>query len=473
MGRTIIAEDGIEYYGTALAEKKELIVGLIFGQEFSAQKSCVIHLSRTPEPNVEDNDDSEDVNTPSKRNSSKTQKTTKAVEDFDDSLILDHVRQVMRTLPGGINVLGLFMVSDSDPFQNSGLNNRFRKLLTSIDGIISKNSITIRQQLTCERIVLHISNVSMKYTAKTIDIASPIASPKPAEWKFVGAAGSPWIELHCTLNVEFFITLSEIESSGTLRNQVEAGLEHYNKAVKQCVCIIEGNLPSDSDLLIPVENAPEKGSGKKKQKQAEIEERIKTLNIQVLIPEPEVKFEKQKTTAELRFGGQMCIKAYIHSKATVREAYQVIREDITRSLWARCDMHCDSLIGDEQRGQPHVRAVLHEPPRRVLAPLPYSPISISDYLFPGEGPADSLTSLADLLDLGTLLDGDIQDYWEAAAEVSDALESDRNVLETTTTSTKQPSLQTPSNSRVILLSALIAMLAVILSYLALQVVRSE
>ena len=54
------------------------------------------------------------------------------------------------------------------------------------------------------------------------------------------------------------------------------------------------------------------------------------------------------------------------------------------------------------------RAVLHEPPRRILAPLPFSPISISDYLFPGEGPADSLTSLADLLDLGALMEGDIQ-----------------------------------------------------------------
>lgn len=58
-----------------------------------------------------------------------------------------------------------------------------------------------------------------------------------------------------------------------------------------------------------------------------------------------------------------------------------------------------------------MRAVLHEPPRRVLAPLPYSPISVSDYLFPGEGPADSLASLADLLDLGTLLEGDVQVYF--------------------------------------------------------------
>ena len=65
-----------------------------------------------------------------------------------------------------------------------------------------------------------------------------------------------------------------------------------------------------------------------------------------------------------------------------------------------------------------MKAVLHEPPRRVLAPLPFSPISVSDYLFPGEGPADSLASLADLLDLGTLLDGDVQVFLHFSLFVS-------------------------------------------------------
>ena len=65
-----------------------------------------------------------------------------------------------------------------------------------------------------------------------------------------------------------------------------------------------------------------------------------------------------------------------------------------------------------------------------------------------------------------------QDYWEAAAEVNDLLESE-NVLETTAISTKQPAVQSGSNSRVILLSGLIALLAVILSYLALHIARSH
>lgn len=68
----------------------------------------------------------------------------------------------MRNLPGGITVLGLFLVSGSDPFQSVVLVNRLRKLVTSIEVIIGKSTITVRQQLTCERIVLHICNISRK-----------------------------------------------------------------------------------------------------------------------------------------------------------------------------------------------------------------------------------------------------------------------------------------------------------------------
>lgn len=42
---------------------------------------------------------------------------------------------------------------------------------------------------------------------------------------------------------------------------------------------------------------------------------------------------------------------------------------------------------------------LHEPPRRVLVELPQNKVSLSDYLFPGEGPQESLVLLKELLDL--------------------------------------------------------------------------
>lgn len=78
----------------------------------------------------------------------------------------------------------------------------------------------------------------------------------------------------------------------------------------------------------------------------------------------------------------------------------------------------------------------------------------------------------------------LQDYWEAAAEVNEAvLDADNTTLETTTATA--PTLLAPmakqsgsgtqsmANSRAILLSGLIALLAIVLSYLALHVFRSN
>lgn len=42
---------------------------------------------------------------------------------------------------------------------------------------------------------------------------------------------------------------------------------------------------------------------------------------------------------------------------------------------------------------------IHEPPRKVSIELPNSNITLSDYLFPGEGPQDAKLSLEELLDI--------------------------------------------------------------------------
>jgi hypothetical protein len=93
MGRTVIAEDGIESYVSSLTSKKELVVGLIFGQEITSQKSCVIHLARTPEPVAEENDENE-LESSSENSIKNSDKGKQKTEDFDDSLVLDHARQV-------------------------------------------------------------------------------------------------------------------------------------------------------------------------------------------------------------------------------------------------------------------------------------------------------------------------------------------------------------------------------------------
>lgn len=128
----------------------------------------------------------------------------------------------------------------------------------------------------------------------------------------------------------------------------------------------------------------------------------------------------------MRLVGQIVSRTFVHQKATIEEAAAAVKQDIMRSLASRLEMHWDSLI-EEENGSPEgeyrffeaesqtgytVKTIknplllcfsenvtLHEPPRRVLVTLPQSRVTLSDYLFPGEGPQEALVSLQELLDL--------------------------------------------------------------------------
>ena len=109
--------------------------------------------------------------------------------------------------------------------------------------------------------------------------------------------------------------------------------------MRQCLCVIEGSLLSESDPLIVDVAVAEKGSGgggggkKKKQKQSTgAEERMKTLNIQVLIPEVSVAVGRTGLdTISLFF---IC-RLYLFIAGNGRRA----AENVGRTAFRRSDVH--------------------------------------------------------------------------------------------------------------------------------------
>ena len=55
-------------------------------------------------------------------------------------------------------------------------------------------------------------------------------------------------------------------------------------------------------------------------------------------------------SSRMRLSGRMAIRAFLHPRATVAEAVEAIKTDLLKSLNARCEMPCDSLVGEEVRG---------------------------------------------------------------------------------------------------------------------------
>nr|CAG4645744.1 EOG090X0BI6 [Lynceus sp. MCZ IZ 141354] len=364
-------------------DSKTVIPGLIFGAEISQSKTAIVHMSRTP-----------------KENSDAEPAPITVLENIVDASIIEHARQSYRMLPGGLDIVGLFLVTDQDPFSSQYLP-RLRKLLTQINKVVNQSN-KFRNFELHEFVVCHIPTDPHKVVLKTIEVNS-ISNPKPVELK---ESIPCWADLNSNVAFEFSFPINGSEH--ILKSQLEESLQKFKSTITNSLVLLNGSFRKGNELLIEEEKDKK---GKKKPKDVEVDP-IKVINTILLIPEMITEDGCCKT--ELRMSGTMCTKAYVHHKATVQEAEEVIKEDLLRSLYFRCEMHCDSLVGDDLRDtMSEDESVLHEPPRRVMINLPYSShLMICDYLFPGEGSQDSLSSLADLMDMDCT-EGDIQDYWEA------------------------------------------------------------
>lgn len=148
---------------------------------------------------------------------------------------------------------------------------------------------------------------------------------------------------------------------------------------------------------------------------------VKLLQVTIVLPGESISSEINTPTidcgVQIRLGGHVATKLWLHPKATVKDASLAIIQDIGRSLAARLDMHWDSLIEEEQDSPEDINTV-HETPRRVLVNLPSSKVTLSDYLFPGEGPQEAQISLKELLDIDISEENGIFDI-EGQADLTD------------------------------------------------------
>ena len=102
-------------------------------------------------------------------------------------------------------------------------------------------------------------------------------------------------------------------------------------------------------------------------------------------------------TAKMNIMGRMSVRAYVNEHSNFEFASTAIKNDIIRTFKARMEMHYDSLVGEEMGGTDVNLPILHEPPRRVNICLPDDSITVSDLLFPGETPEESVKAVEEML----------------------------------------------------------------------------
>ncbi|ENN73037.1 hypothetical protein HUJ04_005659 [Dendroctonus ponderosae] len=384
MVRQAEAEEFLLKHLTKISSDFKCAIGLIIGQA-NAHKFNVVHLARTP------TSDSNDDQTPPNHIAS--------IVEVNQAWVVDHARQTLRMLSGGMYVLGVFVVGDEEIF--NPFHPKIKSILTGINKTLQADKYLFGGDFS-EKLVLSFAPKSQRWAARAYDVAS--ANVQPVDWKFLPKA-TKFIVFECTYQIQHVYHLKTGEADGPLKSHVKAILDDIEHNLQSAVLLFDNDLKDADEKLENVgkkKKTPRTNSSKSAPEQAEapakpvavsIFEKCVRLALKPLNSLHQAEFE-----GDIRVEGEVISKLWLNPKGTFGEAMQAVREDIMRSLATRMELHWDSLIEEELRED--VNSV-HEPPRRALIALPDSNVGVSDYLFSGEAPEDAKFSLQELFGVKT------------------------------------------------------------------------
>ncbi|XP_068055585.1 protein odr-4 homolog isoform X2 [Anomalospiza imberbis] len=334
MGRTYLVEEGIGQYLTELSTKvKPYVTGLLIGQ-CSTQRDYVIRAVRTP---PKEQQQEESVGPPK-------------LASLDEEWITTHASQVSRMLPGGLLVLGVFMIATPELAKDG--QNALRKLIFSVEKSLSKRRLwKPAEEEVSDRAALQICSATKKIVCRTYDVQDPKSSAKPADWKYQSALTSSWVALGCTVNVNIHIPLLATSPNHDLEKNTKNGLNRWSKQIEDSVFLINGQVKDEDTELL---------EGQKKFRG----------NTQ-----PSTQFSDVKVLTQL-----------------------ALKRDIINTLSDRCEILFEDLILNEGPQKKNFGREYHVLPQRLFVPVAGSSVMLSDYKFGDEAAGEIQERFVEMLD---------------------------------------------------------------------------
>ncbi|OWK08481.1 hypothetical protein Celaphus_00011210, partial [Cervus elaphus hippelaphus] len=133
---------------------------------------------------------------------------------------------VSRMLPGGLLVLGVFIITALE--MGNEFQNTLRRLVFAVEKSVNKKRL-------------------WNFTEEEV---SERSSAKPADWKYQNGLSASWLSLECTVYVNIHVPLSTTSVSYTLEKNTKNGLARWAKQIEDGIYLINGQVKDeDSDLL--------------------------------------------------------------------------------------------------------------------------------------------------------------------------------------------------------------------------------
>ncbi|CAL4124160.1 unnamed protein product, partial [Meganyctiphanes norvegica] len=201
----------------------------------------------------------------------------------------------------------------------------------------------------------------------------------------------------------------------------------WASSVAKSLVLIDSNLVDEETILdAGVDEKPSKRKGGARAIMDLTPPKIYVAEILDTCGTIEGKYIEKDSAGRIHISGTVAGRAFVQGKATTAEGSHAVITDLIRSVVSRWEMHCDSLVEEEP---PNPKGpVVHEPPRRVFLEGGGLPVSLCDYLFPGDTVADACSSAKDLLDM-IVHEENVDDTLETLSDVSVLLDTGADGLE--------------------------------------------
>ncbi|XDA81907.1 hypothetical protein R6Z07F_011837 [Ovis aries] len=381
MGRTYIVEETVgQYLSNINLQEKAFVSGLLIGQ-CSSQKDYVILATRTP-PKGEQNEGP---------------KHSKArLDNLDEEWATEHAHQVSRMLPGGLLVLGVFIITALE--MGSEFQNTLRRLVFAVEKSVNKKRLwNFTEEDVSERVILHFCSSTKKIFCRTYDIHDPKSSAKPADWKYQNGLSASWLSLECTVYINIHVPLSTTSASYTLEKNTKNGLARWAKQIENGIYLINGQVKDeDCDLL----------EGQKKSSRGTTQAANHSFDIRVLTQlllnsDHRSTAMVQICSGSVNLKGAVKCRAYIHSnKPKVKDAVQAMKRDILNTVADRCEILFEDLLLNEipEKKVMNSEKEFHILPHRVFVPIPGSTVMLCDYKFGDESAEEIRDHFLEMLD---------------------------------------------------------------------------
>ncbi|XP_061171234.1 protein odr-4 homolog [Saccostrea echinata] len=387
MGRTVVADEQSQNYIYEVLKTGKWGIGLIIGQ-MTSQKDFAVKLIRTPEPAEDECSEEQESATPSKkRRKSKPESLT----SMDEQWIALHAKQVTRMLPGGIDVIGLFVVAP--PKMMQAAQSKLRQILFAIQKVLKRTFPMEDDQNITDRVLLQVCTETKKYTCRSLDVSNPKSDLRPAEWK-VQTTGESWCKLQSCVSVNIHIHIPKKNQDQMFFKRIQSAILPYCQRIQDGVILIDDQLRVAQDPLDPPQL---EGRRSKTKERNAITKRLKEVTFLTQL-------ESSIATApiiedccsRMTIKGCISCRAFVHSRSTVDEATRAIKSDFIRSLISRCELLSEDI--DVVEEDTSVKE-LYDTPIRVFGSLPSSPIEFCDYVFQDEKIEEVIERIKELLDV--------------------------------------------------------------------------